>query len=639
MKIQCILICSVGLFVINLFGQEQVVHQAITANAEGSAYANSSAYFDFLNTVSSDLPRPGKNGAVQSMVQGSYHEDDYKLDAGGIRSYNHFYDPLDTTFGKGLSDVPTDTRDIAGTNSFAWASISNCAGFNYSGRLYLFGRNEHTTNVYSWQNARYFEWCGLTASNQLQRQTNLDAMFRSVGQVMHLLEDTTSPQHVRNEQHLDTLGKAFWESSIEDYGKTYCTNLNYGDGSMLDWRGGGFTKLEDFWNRYLYAPGNATVLQNAENGGAQLGLAEWCNGNFLGDRHKFAEYYPSKTSDIRYYPFPSRDSSTDYLQKRANPASGVGTFFFKNGDQGRGIYLNKTGDGVQFNAISRFTYLGAKFPNALGSWSTTIRDDNVLSNYHNVFIPKAVKYNAGLLDYFFRGTMDVSVIGYDTNLPQYTNLIVNTSGQDFSGGMFSIYQDDNSGNRTLVAQTNFSNQTLSDGESMTMTFPSSTPQSTNLVLVYQGTIGLTGDSPSDPVDANIGIAAERFMPWIEQTKTYHYQPYLSDLGLQPGATITTNLESDDFGFTPTAGNYEVKVILASFDDTGTIGDLSCHQIDGHACNNTMPDEITDTNVPVGNVTVVGNRLSVPVTATDDPICKTQIGWRNITITWRAWLGQ
>jgi hypothetical protein len=137
------------------------------------------------------------------------------------------------------------------------------------------------------------------------------------------------------------------------------------------------------------------------------------------------------------------------------------------------------------------------------------------------------------------------------------------------------------------------------------------------------------------VETNIAIAVGR--PWIEQTNTYYYQPYLADLNLQPGATITTNLESDDFGFTPTAGNYEVKVVLASFDDTGKIGNLSCHQIDSSAC--TLPDEITDTIVPVDQVTVVGNHLSVPVTATDDPICKTQIGWRNITITWRAWPSQ
>ena len=34
--------------------------------------------------------------------------------------------------------------------------------------------------------------------------------------------------------------------------------------------------------------------------------------------------------------------------------------------------------------------------------------------------------------------------------------------------------------------------------------------------------------------------------------------------------------------------------------------------------------------------LMGNHLSVQVTATDDPQCKTQIGWWTITITWRAW---
>jgi hypothetical protein len=36
------------------------------------------------------------------------------------------------------------------------------------------------------------------------------------------------------------------------------------------------------------------------------------------------------------------------------------------------------------------------------------------------------------------------------------------------------------------------------------------------------------------------------------------------------------------------------------------------------------------------MTVVGNHLRVPVTATDDPVCNSDIGWWTITITWRAW---
>ena len=114
-------------------------------------------------------------------------------------------------------------------------------------------------------------------------------------------------------------------------------------------------------------------------------------------------------------------------------ASGIQPLILKTGPQGQAIYLNKTGDGVTFPDHSRFDYFGAKFPHF---GMITINDYNVLSNYHNVFIPKAVKYSAGLLDYFFRGTMSVS-LNLATNNP-YTFTNLNTSGQDFYEGSFSL---------------------------------------------------------------------------------------------------------------------------------------------------------------------------------------------------------
>jgi hypothetical protein len=411
---------------------------------------------------------------------------------------------------------------------------------------------------------------------------------------------------------------------------------------MLDWSGAGFTQLKDFWDRDKLRANGASALNADLNGGADtLGLAEFCNGNFIGQRAVYAEFFPNH-NDIHYFAFPSLAYTTQPQLKpnRLWETAQHGDITLESFKHGTRLYISKlSGAGVPVTYHSALSYLIAEHPGkSSGLPILTIADDNVLQDYHDWLIPKAVEYSAGLLDYFFRGTMDVSVIGYDTNSQQYTTQIVNTSPQDFSGGSFYLLLETN-GVRTV--ESNGLSGILGSGASMNMTF--SGPWPTNqykLYLVYQGTIGVTdGTNALDPVDAGIGIAAARL--WFNETKTYNYEPYLTDFdpALQPGATITTNLESDDFGFTPTAGNYEVKVILASFDDTGTIGDLSCHQIDGHACNNTMPDEITDTNVPVGNVTVVGNRLSVPVTATDDPICKTQIGWRNITITWRAWLGQ
>jgi len=84
----------------NVFGHDVPVHQKITENAIESTLTYSSAYAGFIDTVSADYPA---EAITNSIIEGSAREDDFNKDEGGIRSYNHFYDPLDPTYGKGLS--------------------------------------------------------------------------------------------------------------------------------------------------------------------------------------------------------------------------------------------------------------------------------------------------------------------------------------------------------------------------------------------------------------------------------------------------------------------------------------------------------------------------------------------------------
>ncbi|MFO1511520.1 MAG: hypothetical protein U1F83_01170 [Verrucomicrobiota bacterium] len=508
MKPMCYsLLCLAALSAFQSLAHEQVVHQAVTTAAAESALAGSSGFNEFINTISAEL---ALTDATNRMVRGSFNED-FGADidpVGGFRSLNHFYDPLT---GLGLSNIPIDDRlrDAVtgqfipvGRDSFSWASTRDCPGVD----IWLdgIGLNAGKYNIWSWQNARDKEWLGLTATYRSSRQAALLEMFRAVGQFVHLLEDASQPEHTRNEQHL-------WPGSpIEDYGGKHLESLNYQPG-MLDWRAAGFTKMKDFWDRNLYTGGGATLDEDA-GGGAKLGLAEFSNGNFLGARHQYPEYF--SPGDVRHYPLPSRDNSTNYKQVKADPNIGLDTYTLKNGNEAKGIYIKKNGDGITGIYLSRINYLGAKKFSGLSAKAfCTIDDPNVLYDYHSILIPKAIDYSAGLLDYYFRGKLEVVSVDWDGT--QYVITIRNQSGQPLAtGGKFFVLKDDASGNnRTYVtAQAGVSlPQDLADGNTWQFNFPG--PEiitATKFTLVYQGTVGPASGSSSDPVDVGIAIAAKSF---------------------------------------------------------------------------------------------------------------------------------
>jgi hypothetical protein len=272
----------------------------------------------------------------------------------------------------------------------------------------------------------------------------------------------------------------------------------------------------------MYTGQSASPL-TADAGGspsAQLGLAEFSNGNFLGDRHLYADYY--STDSIKYYPYP-RKAGTNYKQVRTHPSSSTDTFILKNRQQYTGIYYKKIADGITMDHHSRLTFLQTKFPDAPVVHSTTIRDPNVLSNYHNILIPKAVAYSAGVLDYFFRGKLDVSVSWNDGN-GNYDLGITNLSGQDLKGGEFRLYWDDSSNDRTRLMNPGSStegrfiiawddNSSLPDGQTVNATFnPPTCSRVKRYTLIYRGKIGTVSGQALDPIDDGIAIAAKRFEP-------------------------------------------------------------------------------------------------------------------------------
>ena len=348
-----------------------------------------------------------------------------------------------------------------------------------------------------------------------------------------------------------------------------------------------------------------------------LGLSEFCNGNFISENATYGDFF-TKTNVKHWFQYPRLTDTTQPKLKLLHWGGAevevyTNTIILPNDAKGSRIYIKKLASGIIVTNHSALNYLAVKNTPKLGNSAMqvtlTLNDSNVLQEYHSILIPKAIEYSAGLLDYFFRGTMDVG-LNLDTNVGPYTVTNLNTSGQDFYGGAFYLFGEIN-GIRTLIVSSNWSGYTLSNGGSMTMTFTDPPPPGTRFFSVYQGTIGMANGAALDPVETNIAIAVGR--PWIEQINTYDsYQPSTNVVG----STIRTNLESDDFAFTPTTGNYEVLINYAKFDDTGTIGGV--RPTTGSSYCSTWPNEITNAVVPADQVTVAGNHLSVPVTAKDNP---------------------
>src|SRR5216110_2929307 len=163
---ELILILCLGLVEVPSFAHEVIVHRNITEHAAASALSGSVGYRSFVADVAVDI---AYEDVIFYLSEGSATEDDVDQDNGGKRSYNHFYDPLrDPLKGRGLSDFPPDTRiPPMGQDSFTWASQRNCLAINVYSIPAI--ANVGKYNEWSWQNARDYEWLGLTGPNKSDR--------------------------------------------------------------------------------------------------------------------------------------------------------------------------------------------------------------------------------------------------------------------------------------------------------------------------------------------------------------------------------------------------------------------------------------------------------------------------------------
>jgi hypothetical protein len=123
------------------------------------------------------LTKDGDKRTIEEWIQ----EGGKLEDVPNCRSKYHFHDPTKAFDSAGLSNPAINIWCINWSNysSASWA--------------------QHQNNEWSWQKTRGYFYQALTASDKTIREKNLANTFQSIGQVMHLFEDMSVPEHTKND--------------------------------------------------------------------------------------------------------------------------------------------------------------------------------------------------------------------------------------------------------------------------------------------------------------------------------------------------------------------------------------------------------------------------------------------------------
>jgi hypothetical protein len=342
-------------------------------------------------------------------------QDDPYNPAGLYRVLNHFFDPA---FNRPLT--ATGVSILYGGNVLtapAWAvgttdafTQLNTPDANRRNHFTLFDARESMYRALTLKKSDgndVFPQGQVTKPEEM-RKAYWATTFRALGDVLHLNQDMAQPQHTRNDLHAGkaydgnpglTGHKSFYESYVEARAagdkfdmlngtpEVKSKPLNYGDGTYPIPT---FAKYSDFWST---APGST-------NGN---GLADYSNRGFFSAGTNLGENsYASPSNDVGSF-------GTEILP--------VGTALNLSGNALTGALTFKTA------TVPDTLNPGKNAPNqrltTYGAWDQFLLDNNKAPaytlNYYNydamadLLIPRAVAYSAGLINYFFRGKMEISL--------------------------------------------------------------------------------------------------------------------------------------------------------------------------------------------------------------------------------------
>lgn len=420
--------------------------------------------------------REDDNDIILPVVGVWYNPDSRDDDPFGhlLRATKHFYDPLyDRPFdfpnycsmytcirsilwalGNTNPLAGTDTDDTSRRNHFTWRDARN----NYWWALVL--KRDNQGNGYDFGDA---------VLDGYERMNRWTTTIKNIGHVVHLLQDTAQPQHVRNDAHgpptaavypegeADAAFEAFTDYRVlgdrsaaltpipgpgnplrRMYDDTLPTENNLPAirlGSPNYYPGGDnrvqfSTPVKFFTTRHIDQGCNDADLRN------RRGLADLSNRSFFtagtlpGFRQSPPPPVPSGGCDQQgnpTYPLPPNDLTTSGYTEVSVPSGlrvhgrtvHLAEYAYPITDKVAPNYDQSTGSLAAYGGKAPLVTKGiwheilADYPDLQPQYQTST---GYLMTYNNmrymadVMVPRAVGYSAGMIDFFFRGRLEVTPI-------------------------------------------------------------------------------------------------------------------------------------------------------------------------------------------------------------------------------------
>lgn len=326
--------------------------------------------------------------------------------------------------------------------------------------------NSARRNHFTWADAREAQWCALTRNvgapspianpdqNAADRRLCWATAIKSLGHVLHLLQDMAQPQHVRNDVHAPLVTRPTRQSyeqwtnfrAVEERGATVPSDARLRFLAMVgaipstaivtgpSYSIPSFSRaVHYFTTRQVETGIDAASLQ------ARRGLADFANRTFFSEGSILSPDYTLPASDPLSPTFEAvdrvveSDAGQGQLIERVLLSPVV--------DPIRGGYVDA--GLASFNGKVPVAIFGlwADFDNGptRGIYQTLSLGQQ--SVHADVLIPRAIAYSAGLIDYFFRGKLEITapLDGLFSVIDHATSHTVGANGYPFRSDNGNVY--------------------------------------------------------------------------------------------------------------------------------------------------------------------------------------------------------